>query len=108
MSDLQPEEVVLDPVTELAATPVAPITRRNPNDVYAFAAFICAILPIPIFPAAAALMLVRSTEVAEVPLSPSAQGVANTARTIAYVSIALVVAFCAALLLGVLGRTISS
>ena len=105
MTDLTPSETEL--VTEPAA-PAETATRRNPNDVYAFAAFVCAILPIPILAAAAALMLVRATEVADVPLSPSAANVANTARTIAYVSIGLVIAFCAALLLGVLGRTISS
>jgi hypothetical protein len=90
-------------------TPAEP--ARNANDGYAFAAIICALagFVIPVLPAAAALMLVRATQppLAEQPLSPNAARLAATAQTLAYVSLTLVTVLCAALLLGILGRTIS-
>ncbi|MEY2397540.1 MAG: hypothetical protein QOJ00_714 [Actinomycetota bacterium] len=98
----------------VVSEPVAPdsdheLAKANPNDGYAFAAIICAIagFVIPILPAAAALMLVRATEIAEQPLSEGAARLASAARTLAYVSLALISIVCAALLLGILGRMIS-
>ncbi|MBA2608344.1 MAG: hypothetical protein H0U92_05375 [Actinobacteria bacterium] len=94
--------------TEMATDPAPP---RNANDGYAFAAIICAIagFVIPILPAAAALMLVRATEVplADQPLSPSAARMASVAQTLAYISLTVIAILCAALLLGILGRAIS-
>lgn len=105
--------VAANPVVEAAATPPVEMTqRRNPNDIYAFGAMLCALLGfiIPIVPATAALMLVRATEspLTDIPLSPSAQGVANAARTMAYVSLSIMVALCAFLLLGIFGRVIAA
>ncbi len=99
---------------EMFATPemaVEPTPLRSPNDGYAFAAIICALagFVVPILPAAAALMLVRATEVplADQPLSPGAARMASAAQTLAYISLTVVAILCAALLLGILGRTIS-
>lgn len=98
--------------TAVTAEPVEMKAARNPADSYAFFAFLCALVGfiIPILPAAAALMLVRATEPPynEEPLGSSAASLANTARTLAYISLALLAAISAALLLGILGRVISS
>lgn len=104
--------VAASPVVDVAATPPVEMQqRRNPNDVYAFGAMLCALLGfiIPIIPAAAALMLVRATEapLTDIPLSPSAQSVASAARTMAYVSLTIMVVLCSMLLLGILGRVLS-
>lgn len=116
MSDFAPPEgepiAAASPVVEAAAAPPVEMQqRRNPNDVYAFGAMLCALLGfiIPIVPAAAALMLVRATEapLTDIPLSPSAQSVAGAARTMAYVSLTIMVVLCAILLLGILGRVLS-
>jgi hypothetical protein len=104
-------------------------TARTAADGYAFAAIVCAaaglLLPIGIsliggrrgfasfalvlISAPAALMLARATEedIAEEAVSPSVARIAGAAQTLAYASLALVVTFCAALLLGILGRVIT-
>lgn len=106
---------------------VAP-SGRTASDGYAFAAVVCAaaglLLPIGLclvggkraFPAfalvlisaPAALMLARATEdpVAPDPVSASVARAASTAQVLAYASIALVVTFCAALLLGTAGHIV--
>jgi hypothetical protein len=103
---------------------------RTAADGYAFAAVVCAasglLLPIgltliggtkalPTFvlvliSAPTALMLARATEepIAREPVSPGVARVAGVAQMLSYASIALVVTFCAALLLGILGRVITS
>jgi len=112
MSDFEstaPSVETAPPLETEMATDTAPV--RNSNDGYAFAAIICAIagFVIPILPAAAALMLVRATQepLSDQPLSPSAQKLASLAQTLSYVSLTLIAIFCAALLLGILGRVIS-
>lgn len=106
-----PPPNVVGPPPNVAAADMAVAPERGANDGYAFAAIICAIagFVIPVLPSAAALMLVRATEepLAAVPLSPSAQKLAATAQTLAYVSLTLMSVLCAALLLGILGRVIS-
>jgi hypothetical protein len=120
-------------VTELEPEPAemeAAPTTRTAADGYAFAAVVCAasglLLPIglsliggkkalPTFvlvliSAPAALMLARATEepIATEPVSPGVARVAGIAQTLAYASLALVVTFCAALLLGILGRVVTN
>jgi hypothetical protein len=70
-----------------------------------FASFAIVLLSAP-----AALMLARATEepVTSEPVSPAVGRVAGLAQTIAYASLALVVSFCAALLLGILGKVVTS
>lgn len=96
------------PAAEMAVPETSP---RNSNDGYAFAAIICAIagFVIPVLPAAAALMLVRATQspFVDEPLSPSAAQLASAAQTLAYISLTIIAAVCAAFLLGILGRAIS-
>jgi hypothetical protein len=104
--------------------------RRTAADGYAFAALICAasglVLPIGIsliggwrgapsfaialLSAPAALMLARATEepIATEPVSPGVERAAAAAQMLAYASLALVVTFCAALLIGILGKVITS
>lgn len=120
-----------EPSAEAAPEPSpesVPPAARTAADGYAFAALICAaaglLLPIGIsliggrrglpafalvvFAAPAALLLARATEepVAAEPVSPAVARVAGLAQTLAYASLALVVTFCAALLLGIAGRVI--
>lgn len=118
MTDTEPTE----PAEDMQPTPAG----RTAADGYAFSAVICAatglLLPIGIsalggrrgFPsflivlisAPVALMLARATEegVADEPVSPAVARVAGVAQMLAYASLALVVTFCAALLLGIVGR----
>ncbi|HUR76694.1 MAG TPA: hypothetical protein VMZ22_02020 [Acidimicrobiales bacterium] len=118
MSEVAPQEM----------TPGAPV--RTAADGYAFAAVICAgaglFLPIAIsliggrrgmasfaivlLSAPAALMLARGTEepIATEPVSPAVARAAAVAQMLAYASLALVVTFCVALLLGILGRVVTS
>jgi hypothetical protein len=118
MTDVEPEEMPTAPPTRTAA------------DGYAFAAVVCAatglLLPIGLtliggkkaFPtfvlvlvsAPAALMLARATEepITDEPVSASVARVSGVAQTLAYASLALVITFCAALLLGILGRVITN
>jgi hypothetical protein len=113
------------PPVEMTAAP----PTRTAADGYAFAAVVCAgvglALPLAIsliggrrglfsfalalLTAPAALMLARATEepIATEPVSPSVARVAAIAQTLAYASVALVVTFCAALLLGILGRVVT-
>ncbi len=130
MSDVG-DEASDDDVSDTDATPeMRPAPARTAADGYAFAAVVCAssglLLPIAIsliggrrgfasfaivlFSAPASLLLARATEepVATEPVSPSVARVAGAAQTIAYASLALVVTFCAALLIGILGKVISS
>jgi 4-hydroxybenzoate polyprenyltransferase len=53
-------------------------------------------------------MLARATEepIAAEPVSPAVARVTAVAQTLAYASLALVVTFCAALLLGILGHLV--
>jgi len=121
MTDVDPPEEM-----QTAAAP----TQRTAADGYAFAAVVCAasglLLPIGLsliggkraFPtfvlvlisAPAALMLARATEdpITDEPVSPNVARVAGLAQTLAYASLALVVTFCAALLLGILGRVVTN
>ncbi len=114
---------------ELMSTAPAP-APRTAADGYAFAAVTCAVagllFPIAItliggrrgfisfavvlLSAPASLMLARATEepVASEPVSPGVARVASLAQTLAYASLALVAAFCAALLLGILGKVLTS
>jgi hypothetical protein len=132
MTDFDPEVEPEAPAVEMAAPAVemAPTgATRTAADGYAFAAVMCAgvglILPIAIsliggrrglfsfalalFTAPAALLLARATEepIVSEPVSPSVARVAAVAQTLAYASLALVVTFCAALLLGILGRLVT-
>lgn len=124
-----PVPETVDVAPETPAVEMAPAPTRTAADGYAFAAVMCAavglLLPIAIsliggrrglfsfaiglFTAPAALMLARATEepVAAEPVSPSVARVAGLAQTLAYASLALVVTFCAAVLLGILGRVIT-
>ena len=124
MSDVEPEAEV-----EEMHAGEAP-SARTAADGYAFAAVICAatglLLPLGlsliggkkalptfvlvIISAPAALMLARATEepINPDPVSPGVARVAGIAQTLAYASLALVVTFCAALLLGILGRVATS
>jgi hypothetical protein len=126
VTELEPEPEA-EP-TEMATG--APPVTRTAADGYAFAAVVCAasglLLPIglsliggkkalPTFvlvviSAPAALMLARATEepVATEPVSPGVARVAGIAQMLAYASLALVVTFCAALLLGILGRVVTN
>jgi hypothetical protein len=120
MTDVNPTEEAKP--EEMQAAPAA----RTAADGYAFAAVVCAasglLLPIGLsliggkkaFPtfvlvlisAPAALLLARATEapITDEPVSPGVARVAGVAQLLAYASLALVVTFCAALLLGILGR----
>jgi hypothetical protein len=120
MSDVEPD------AEEMQPAPPA----RTPADGYAFAAIVCAasglLLPIGLsviggkkaFPtfvlvlisAPAALMLARATEepITDEPVSPGVARIAGLAQMLAYASLALVVTFCAALLLGILGRVVTN
>jgi hypothetical protein len=128
VSDTDPdEESEVEPdVAEMHAAPPA----RTAADGYAFAAVVCAasglLLPVglsliggkkalPTFvlvviSAPAALMLARATEapIANEPVSRGVARVAGVAQMLAYASLALVVTFSAALLLGILGRVITN
>ena len=128
MSDVEPDAE--SPVAPDVAEMPAARPTRTAADGYAFAAVVCAasglLLPIGIsliggkkaFPtfvlvvisAPAALMLARATEapIADEPVSPGVARVAGLAQMLAYASLALVVTFCAALLLGILGRVITN
>jgi hypothetical protein len=104
--------------------------QRTAADGYAFAAVVCAaaglVLPVAIsliggwrgapsfaialISAPAALMLARATEepIATEPVSPGVERAAAAAQMLAYASLALVVTFCAALLIGILGKVVTS
>jgi hypothetical protein len=130
MSDLEATEPS-EPTEPTAPADMQPApVARTAADGYAFAAVVCAatglLLPIGLcliggktaFPsfvlvvvsAPAALMLARATEapVATEPVSPGVARVAGIAQMLSYASLALVVTFCAALLLGILGRVITN
>lgn len=120
MSDVEPEEMDTGVIA----------SARTAADGYAFAAVVCAatglLLPLglsliggkkalPTFvlvliSAPAALMLARATEepINTEPVSPGVARVAAIAQMLAYASLALVVTFCAALLLGILGRVVTN
>ncbi|HVT78670.1 MAG TPA: hypothetical protein VHD87_16640 [Acidimicrobiales bacterium] len=134
MSDVEPEAVTepaappdpVEPATEMRAGPPA----RTAADGYAFAAVICAaaglLLPIGLsliggrrafpsfalvlFSAPAALLLARATEepITDQPVSEGVARVSGVAQVLAYASLALVVTFCVALLLGILGRVVTN
>lgn len=112
------------PEDEMQAAPV-----RTPADGYAFAAVVCAaaglLLPIgltavggwraapsfavAVITAPVALLLARATEepVTGEAVSPGVERVAGVAQMLAYASLALVVTFCAVLLLGIAGRIVT-
>ena len=126
MSDVEPEDEVAAEEMTAGGAPSA----RTAADGYAFAAVVCAatglLLPLglsliggkkalPTFvlvliSAPAALMLARATEepINTEPVSPGVARVAGIAQMLAYASLALVVTFCAALLLGILGRVVTN
>jgi uncharacterized membrane protein YGL010W len=104
MTDIEPEA---EPESE-TELPVG----RTASDGYAFAALVCAVLGfiIPIVPAAAALMLARATQppIAKEEVNPSVARIASLAETLAYISLAIIAALCAAMLLGILAKVITS
>lgn len=122
------EPVAAEPAAAAELVAEAGPAARTAADGYAFAALICAaaglLLPIVVsliggrrglpsfalvvFTAPAALLLARATEepVAAEAVSPAVARIAGLAQTFAYASLALVVTFCAALLLGIAGRVI--
>jgi hypothetical protein len=129
MTDLEPEPTP-EPAKPAEMEPAPAAVTRTAADGYAFAAVVCAatglLLPmglsliggkkaLPTFvlvlvSAPAALMLARATEqpVATEPVSPGVARVASVAQMLAYASLALVVTFCAAMLLGILGRVVTN
>jgi hypothetical protein len=136
VTDSEPNDAVETETVETKPVPAEPMmtarppTPRTAADGYAFAAVTCAaaglLLPIAIslisglrgfisfaivlLSAPASLMLARATEepIAAEPVSPGVARIAGIAQTLAYASLALVAAFCAALLLGILGKVLTS
>ncbi len=122
-------DVESDVAAEYMKPAPAPVVRTA-ADGYAFAAVVCAaaglLLPIGIsliggkrgfisfaivlLSAPASLMLARATEepIVSEPVSPGVARAASLAQTLAYASLALVAAFCGALLLGILGKVLTS
>lgn len=111
MSDLEVAEPIEEPTPEPEVV-AAPMPVRSAADGYAMAAVICAIVGfvIPVLPAAAALMLARATEEPHVsePVSERVARLASTATTLAYISLSLITGFCAAMLLGILAKVLTS